>query len=228
MGEFMKSRLLVASLIIVFLSITFLTARSFRVGQIPNGSEFSCENCHFNPGGGGARNAFGEEISGGFLSNGNVVWGAELASLDSDGDGFTNGEELQDPDGAWIQGSAAPGDPSLVTNPGDPSSTPDPVSVAEYNGIPTRFALLNNYPNPFNPSTNIEFITPRESHVKIEIFNSNGQLIKTLTNQNYSSGRHHLTWDAKDNNGSRVTSGIYFYRLSTDNFVQTNRMVLLK
>ena len=98
-------------------------ARSQRVSQIPNGSRFSCANCHVNPGGGGSRNAFGQAIESGFLngsgSSASVNWNAQLAGLDSDGDGATNGTELGDPDG---NGSADAG--VTVTNPGDASSVP--------------------------------------------------------------------------------------------------------
>ena len=98
-------------------------ARSFRVSQIPNGSVNSCSNCHVNPGGGGTRNAFGQAVEAGLISS-NVDWGSALASLDSDGDGFTNGQELQDPNGTWQTGQSAPGNTSLVSKPGSASSVP--------------------------------------------------------------------------------------------------------
>jgi hypothetical protein len=96
-------------------------ARPFRVAQIPNGALNGCANCHVNPAGGGPRNVFGLMIESGFLSqpgaSGNVLWGASLALLDADADGFTNGQELQDPAGAWMTGQPAPGNLSLVTSP---------------------------------------------------------------------------------------------------------------
>ncbi len=88
--------------------------RSYRVNQLPNGNVFSCANCHTNPNGGGARNDFGQQVSSGYLSSGNVVCNNALATLDSDVDGNTNGEELQDPNGTWVSGTSNPGDPSLV------------------------------------------------------------------------------------------------------------------
>ena len=108
-------------------------ARSFRVAQIPNGAVDQCLSCHVSGSSGGPRNAFGLEIQQGFLSApggafGSVVWGPALAALDSDGDGVDNGTELNDPNGAWAMGNAAPGDPNDVTNPGvADTSPPTPV-----------------------------------------------------------------------------------------------------
>ncbi len=103
-------------------------ARPHRVSQIPNGSVNSCANCHINPGGGGPRNPFGQDVEA-RLSAGDVRWNAELASLDSDGDGFTNGQELQDPQGTWSAGQANPGTSALVSKPGDAQSVPNTVPV---------------------------------------------------------------------------------------------------
>ena len=100
-------------------------ARFFRPGQIPNGPVNSCSNCHMSPRGGDARNAFGRAVEAEFLNeDGNVLWGPELAAIDSDGDGFTNGEELGDPEGVWKAGDESPGDPEAVTKPWDAESHP--------------------------------------------------------------------------------------------------------
>lgn len=103
-------------------------ARPFRPSQIPNGALNGCANCHVSPLGGGPRNVFGQSVESGFLSApggaGNVQWGPALAALDADGDGFTNGGELQDPDGTWQVGQAQPGAAELVSLPGDPADTP--------------------------------------------------------------------------------------------------------
>lgn len=99
-------------------------ARSFRTDQFPHGSTLLCTGCHFNPRGGGALNAFGYEASL-RLVGGNVDWPA-LCDLDSDQDGFTNGEELGDPDCVWREGSPPP--MTEPTNPGDPNSYPRPMT----------------------------------------------------------------------------------------------------
>jgi hypothetical protein len=86
-------------------------ARASRVNQIPNGSQANCLACHVS-GGGGARNSFGAQVDAGFMTAsgaaGAVVWGPALAALDADGDGYTNGEELGDPTGAWRPGNPNP------------------------------------------------------------------------------------------------------------------------
>ncbi len=104
------------------------SARPFRPGQMPNGNVFNCATCHISEFGGGPRNPFGQDVFP-RVNPGQptVFWGPELAMIDSDGDGFTNGEELLDPEGTWQQGDPQPGDPSLVTHPGDPDSKPAQV-----------------------------------------------------------------------------------------------------
>jgi len=218
-------------LAIVLFSLPFTIGRSFRVAQLPNGSQVDCAMCHNNAGGGGSRNGFGAEVEANFLTApgaaGAVVWNAQLAALDSDGDGFTNGEELQDPNGEWQSGQPAPGDPSLVTNPGDASSKPNPTSVHNL-ATPLYFELHNNYPNPFNPTTNISFTLTEGSNVRVDIYNSLGGLVKSITNSYFNPGTFNFTWNAQDNNGFNVESGVYYYRVSLDNYSETKQMVLLK
>ncbi len=121
-------------LLLVF-SVTQVEARPERVTQIPNGNTFGCANCHVNPAGGGARNAFGQEVENGFLSNsGTVVWNATLASRDSDGDKVTNGQELGDPDGDGTPTAGA-----TVTNPGNASSLPQVTNRAPvFTAVPNK------------------------------------------------------------------------------------------
>ncbi len=109
-------------------------ARGFRLGLVPNSDAVgaSCNVCH-TTGGGSPRNAFGLAVEALVTANGReVFWGPELAALDSDGDGATNGQELGDPEGTWTAEDPAPGDAALVTHPGDDTSTPpapEPTAV---------------------------------------------------------------------------------------------------
>ncbi len=95
--------------------------------------------------------------------------------------------------------------------------------------LPADFALEQNYPNPFNPSTTIEFSLPKSSSVTLEVFNLLGQSVSTLADgEQYPAGTHKLVWDGRDATGESVASGVYFYRLTTDEFTQQKKMVLLK
>lgn len=124
-----SSSVFLAGLFIVGLAAQ-VEARPKRGGQIPNGSVNRCANCHVNPDGGGPRNAFGQMVGANFLTAaGDVIWGPELAKLDADSDGFTNGEELGDSEGIWVTGDAAPGDPGVVTKPWDAESHPPEKEV---------------------------------------------------------------------------------------------------
>jgi hypothetical protein len=111
--------------------MTGLEARPHRVAQIPNGGVHGCATCHMSSDGGDGRNAFGLAIESEFLSSvsdsGDVLWSATLAGRDSDGDGFSNGEELGDPTGSGLVDST-----SVVTHPGDEASFP----MAAFTGSP--------------------------------------------------------------------------------------------
>jgi hypothetical protein len=103
-------------------------ARNFRVSLIPNGSANNCSNCHFNPGGGGARNPFGEDVNP-LVSRGGreEFWSPTLASEDSDEDGFTNGQELGDLDGDGIRERTV-----NISRPGDPNDVPE-IAIGDCN-----------------------------------------------------------------------------------------------
>ncbi|MDP8242709.1 MAG: CHRD domain-containing protein [Candidatus Hinthialibacter antarcticus] len=117
---------------LLFVALSFhAEARPERPGLIPNGSVFNCANCHISAGGGGPRTPFGEDVLTFLSSSSTNFWSPDLAELDSDGDGFTNGEELGDPAGAWEQGDPSPGVSANVSNPGALSSIPPVQASAE-------------------------------------------------------------------------------------------------
>ena len=91
-----------------------------------------------------------------------------------------------------------------------------------------KFALHQNYPNPFNPETKIRFDLPVASNVTLKIYNTVGQEIFSLVNGYYESGFHSATWYGQNKFGNPVPSGIYFYKLTTDNYVQLRKMSLIR
>ena len=94
--------------------------------------------------------------------------------------------------------------------------------------IPDKFELGQNYPNPFNPTTTLEYGVPNRSHVRIEVFNILGQSIRTLVDEEKSAGRYQSVWDGTDKSGHSVSSGVYLYRITAGEFVQSKKMLLLK
>jgi hypothetical protein len=91
--------------------------------------------------------------------------------------------------------------------------------------LPTSFALRQNYPNPFNPETNISFDLPKSAFVNLRLFNLIGQEVATIVNGQLSPGTH--TYKVGGDKFG-LTSGVYFYRISAGDFVQTRKMVLLR
>jgi len=98
----------------------------------------------------------------------------------------------------------------------------------EETGIPTEFALHENYPNPFNPTTSLRFDLPEVSDVTVSIFNMLGQKIKTFNMNDTPAGYHSIKWDATNDYGDPVGAGVYLYQLRANQFVKTKKMVLLK
>jgi FlgD Ig-like domain len=97
--------------------------------------------------------------------------------------------------------------------------------------LPKAFGLSQNFPNPFNPSTGISYTIPDVSGditVKLNIFNIRGQLVKTLVDKTQEPGVYTVNWEGNDNQGRKVGSGVYFYRIKAGDFNSTRKMVLLK
>jgi hypothetical protein len=93
---------------------------------------------------------------------------------------------------------------------------------------PVTKILNQNYPNPFNPETTITFDMPKAAHANLSIYNVKGQLVKTLYNDTAAFGKNTVVWTGLDNNGNNVSSGLYFYRLTTNGKVETRKMMLMK
>lgn len=90
------------------------------------------------------------------------------------------------------------------------------------------FELGQNYPNPFNPFTNISYTLPARQDVSLKIYNAAGQLVRTLIDGTEEAGAHRTIWDGRNDNGSQVGSGVFFYQLKANDASQTRKMILLK
>ncbi|MDP8203906.1 MAG: T9SS type A sorting domain-containing protein, partial [Candidatus Tenebribacter mawsonii] len=100
--------------------------------------------------------------------------------------------------------------------------------LEELENIIARPVLLGNYPNPFNPTTKISFSLPNEEDIELTIYNIKGQKVRTLYSGMAEEGEHTMIWNGKDTNNKLVSSGIYFYKLKTNNKELTRKMLMMK
>ncbi|PJA99108.1 MAG: hypothetical protein CO127_11315 [Ignavibacteria bacterium CG_4_9_14_3_um_filter_36_18] len=94
--------------------------------------------------------------------------------------------------------------------------------------VPDSYSLLQNFPNPFNPSTMIEYQITKPMRVKLNVYDVQGRFMRELVNEEKSSGSYFVIWDGKDNSGNLVASGTYFYKIQSGEFIQVKKMTLLK
>ena len=94
--------------------------------------------------------------------------------------------------------------------------------------IPNNFSLSKNYPNPFNPITNLDFSIPKRSNVTLRVFNMMGQEVITLINEKKSYGNYSISWNGLDSKGVNVASGVYFAELRNRNERRITKMLLMK
>ena len=141
------------------------------------------------------------------------------------GNGGTSSVKLFDSNGNYLEDFIASGAGNLLTPNAVVIRQNVSVSISEgdnTSGI-NQFILKQNYPNPFNPSTQIEFSIPGPLHVKLEIFNMLGERMDVLVSQSMSAGEHSIEWNAEE-----VPSGIYMYRLTAGDRIESRKMVLLR
>ena len=107
---------------------------------------------------------------------------------------------------------------------------PTGIEGDEPNGslLPRTYALSQNYPNPFNPMTTLRFDVPNAASVQLVVYDLHGKKVRSLINGPMQAGQHSLVWDGRNTHGVKVASGIYFYRLNSEGFSETRKMVLLK
>ncbi|MBN2227593.1 MAG: T9SS type A sorting domain-containing protein [candidate division Zixibacteria bacterium] len=113
----------------------------------------------------------------------------------------------------WSAGSSGMSGLSRITN----------LSGMIALAVPDDYSLSQNYPNPFNPSTAVKFSLPASSDISLEVYNVLGQRVAVLAEGHFEAGEHEVTWDA-----TGQASGMYFYRLTADEYVETKKMILLK
>jgi len=114
------------------------------------------------------------------------------------------------------------------------SDASEAVTVEHYTSdndnpnVPAVTTLVGNYPNPFNPTTQIKFTLAKPGKVSLDIFNVKGEKIATLLNTSMTAASHTVVWNGTDNYNQKVSSGIYYYRLQTDNYSHIKKMILMK
>lgn len=207
-------KLSIASIILLISSNNSAFSRPNYPFLIPNGTVNSCTNCHFNPAGGGNRTLFGNA----FRTN-SLKWSTVLAAMDSDNDGFTNGQELQDSKGEWnFNLPNSFGDPSKVTLPGDASSFP--TSVIESN---LNQSISNAFPNPIIEGTT--FTISNLSNTKIEVltYDINGNVISSesiiINSDNYD-----YNW--LRNGKGNLPYGVYLVDFQVGEFTIRKKVIL--
>ena len=168
----------------------------------------------------------------------------------TDAQGNVTGYGITGPDGSYQIASIAPGSYTVVADlPGYQSASgsasptyngaldPTPgsatlnITLTALEGpgsVPSGFSLEQNYPNPFNPSTTITFTVPTTGQVTVAIYNIIGQEVVQLVNNVVPAGTYQVSWDGKDAHGRAMTSGVYLYRITADQYTATRKMLMVK
>ncbi len=102
------------------------------------------------------------------------------------------------------------------------------ASAIDNQKSPKKFVLHQNHPNPFNPSTVISFEINSIQKVSLKVYDIQGRFIRSLLNNTMHVGKHEISWDGHNNQGESVSAGVYYYRLQTESFNQTNKMTLIR
>ena len=95
-------------------------------------------------------------------------------------------------------------------------------------GVPTSYRLAQNFPNPFNPDTNIRFDVKDRGNVSLIIYNALGQKVHTLLDESMNPGAYSRKFNGKDDRGMELSSGLYFYQIKVNDFSDTKKMILVK
>jgi hypothetical protein len=140
------------------------------------------------------------------------------------------------PSGSWFSGSitytpalAGPATPDSCNTFWGYGFQEDPNAKVGVNQTrPLVFELQQNFPNPFNPTTTIEYALPKPVKVELRVFNILGQVVKTLVDEEKEAGYYQVVWDGKDQSGQSVSSGVYLYQIKAGEFIETKEMQFIK
>lgn len=205
-------------IIAVFSASYTLNSKAFRVFQLPNGGVNSCLNCHGTMNGGYPLTSFGQQVLSSGLTGENVNWQA-LYDLDADGDGFTNGQELLDPNGEWSPGMADPGNSSDVTKPYDAESKP----LSVWSNYITRPTVT---PNPSSSVFNINFNVKSPGFLEARVVDLKGNFITQIENNYYVLGDVNLTWNGMTEVGIPAPKGVYLLVIKIGKTLKVEKLVL--
>ena len=103
-----------------------------------------------------------------------------------------------------------------------------PTDVEQFESELNTYSLLNNYPNPFNPSTTIRYSIPTSEFVTLKVYDVLGNEVATLVNEEKSAGEYEVEFNSHSGVDKNLVSGIYFYQLKVGNFIETKKMILIK
>jgi hypothetical protein len=188
-------------------------------------------------------NSFGGEISGTVMNSESALSGTLVSAFNADGNVIAS--EISSQNGEYIVPSLAEGEFTLKASRVGAQTTeyPEkiqinyvssfikdginllliPTDVKDKPVLPKEYKLLQNYSNPFNPSTKIGYELPNAGFVELKVFDVLGNEVANLVNGEMNAGRHEITFNAKN-----LSSGMYFYRIKAGNFVKTMKMILMK
>ncbi len=179
------------------------------------GTSYQLYSIHFSDYNFGWASGYDGSTSSGIIlntTNGGIIWNSNLIEADT----ALYSIHFADLNYGWAVGENAA---ILHTTNGGVSF----VEEEQIDDVPAEYLLTQNYPNPFNPSTKIRYSVPQSSNVKIKVFNILGNEIESLVNEEKPFGTYEITWYA-----ANLPSGIYFYKITAGNFIETKKMILMK
>lgn len=154
--------------------------------------------------------------------------GSLIGSVNACSTSFVDGDVAINPSGQTYTYTVKAIDAAQNLSSASNAVTINGIMMKTFTGVPDSYELIGNFPNPFNPSTEIRFALPKADAVRLRIYNIHGQLVATIHEGPLEAGYHSAIWNGKNQQGRMVSSGLYFYRLETSSFNTIKKMTLLK